>query len=85
LGQTDCLDSERDRAAVQHAVQVSTGLLKQISPLELGRSFVIEEPAVRPLMLLWKGIATYVCCNPRTNVVRAVAQRDDSIPRPSSC
>jgi putative hemolysin len=43
-------------------------LLSQIAPaLELGRAFVREEYQrdYSPLMLLWKGIATYVTMNPR--------------------
>lgn len=43
-------------------------LLEQLSPaLELGRSYVLPEyqRGYAPLMLLWKGIATFVARNPR--------------------
>jgi putative hemolysin len=41
--------------------------LEMLSGLELGRSFVCAQyqRSFSPLMLLWKGIAAYVACNPR--------------------
>ncbi len=46
--------------------------LERISPaLEMGRSFVCEkyQRSYAPLLLLWRGICTYVCRNPRYKIL----------------
>ena len=70
LGQSDVLLSRRGKHGLytRTLFNIRRRLLKQISPaLEMGRSFVRPEYQRQflPLMLLWRGIGTYVSRNPR--------------------
>lgn len=70
LGQTDIILAKQGKRGLytRTLFNIRKRLLKQISPaLEMGRSFVrIEyQRHFLPLMLLWRGIGTYVSRNPR--------------------
>ncbi len=70
LGATDTILPEQGKAGLytRTLFNIRKRLLKQIDPaLEMGRSFVREEYQRQflPLMLLWKGIGSYVARNPR--------------------
>ncbi len=70
LGQTDRIVPHQGVAGLYTSTLFDFGekLIRQISPaLEMGRSFVAPpyQKSYAPLMNLWKGIATFVCRNPR--------------------
>ncbi|MCZ7555161.1 MAG: lysophospholipid acyltransferase family protein [Bacteroidia bacterium] len=70
LGPTDVILREHGKKGLYtHSLfNIRKKLLKQISPaLEMGRSFVRQEYQKQflPLLLLWRGIGTYVRRNPR--------------------
>lgn len=70
LGQTDIILPQSGKLGLytRTLFNIRKRLIKQISPaLEMGRSFVrIEyQRQFLPLMLLWRGIGTYVSRNPR--------------------
>ncbi|MFZ1731018.1 MAG: lysophospholipid acyltransferase family protein [Bacteroidota bacterium] len=70
LGQTDVILPQQGKSGLytRSLFNIRKRLLKQISPaLEMGRSFVrIEyQRQFLPLLLLWRGIGTYVVRNPR--------------------
>lgn len=70
LGPTDAILRDHGKKGLYtHSLfNIRKKLLKQISPaLEMGRSFVRQEYQKQflPLLLLWRGIGTYVQRNPR--------------------
>ncbi len=70
LGQTDRILASEGKNGIytRTLFNIRKRLLKQISPaLEMGRSFVRQEYQRQflPLMLLWRGIGTYVVRNPK--------------------
>jgi putative hemolysin len=70
LGQTDVLLRNHGKKGLytRTLFNIRKNLLKQISPaLEMGRSFVRVEYQRQflPLLLLWRGIGSYVARNPR--------------------
>ncbi len=70
LGPTDEILPEQGLAGLYTSTlfQYQPELMRQIGPaLELGRSFVHPDyqKSYAPLMLLWKGIALFVCQHPR--------------------
>ncbi len=70
LGPTDVILQEHGKKGLytRSLFNIRKKLLRQISPaLEMGRSFVRPEYQKQflPLLLLWRGIGTYVARNPR--------------------
>lgn len=70
LGLTDAIVGEKgvDGLYIRTCFKFGMDFIDAIAPaIELGRSFVREEyqRSFSPLMLLWKGICTYVTRNPR--------------------
>lgn len=74
LGQSDRILRSRGPAGLYTSTlfELKRGLLNQLNPaLELGRAFVRAEfqRSFAPLMLLWKGIARFVCLHPRYRIL----------------